>query len=161
MPDVKIGDMGLSKRKLESFVSGNMRGTLPWMAPELLPTLDGAPSGKVNEKIDVYSFGVCLWEIWTNGSEPYPNLESSQLMYGLMSNTLHLDMSCQPDPDWVDLINWCMARDPAERPSFTDIAWKLEDMLQKWSQPEERCEPCIVSAATWASSNWDNDLPMV
>ena len=36
-PVVKIADMGLSKRKASTFVSGNMRGTLPWMAPELFP----------------------------------------------------------------------------------------------------------------------------
>lgn len=29
-PVVKIGDLGLSKLKKGSFVSGNMRGTLPW-----------------------------------------------------------------------------------------------------------------------------------
>ena len=36
-PTVKIGDMGLSKQKAATFLSGNMRGTLPWMAPELFP----------------------------------------------------------------------------------------------------------------------------
>ena len=30
-PVVKIGDLGLSKQKKESFISGNMRGTLPWV----------------------------------------------------------------------------------------------------------------------------------
>jgi len=30
-PIVKIGDLGLSKQKAATFVSGNMRGTLPWM----------------------------------------------------------------------------------------------------------------------------------
>lgn len=29
-PVVKIGDLGLSKQKKGSFISGNMRGTLPW-----------------------------------------------------------------------------------------------------------------------------------
>ena len=29
-PVVKIGDLGLSKRKQQTFISGNMRGTLPW-----------------------------------------------------------------------------------------------------------------------------------
>ncbi|GFR48701.1 hypothetical protein Agub_g10657, partial [Astrephomene gubernaculifera] len=38
-PVVKIGDLGLSKKKKDSFVSGNMRGTLPWMAPELFPAV--------------------------------------------------------------------------------------------------------------------------
>lgn len=37
-PVVKIADMGLSKRKAATTVSGNMRGTLPWMAPELFPS---------------------------------------------------------------------------------------------------------------------------
>jgi serine/threonine protein kinase len=35
-PVVKIGDLGLSKRKQGSFVSGNMRGTLPWCVVPLL-----------------------------------------------------------------------------------------------------------------------------
>ena len=58
-PVVKIGDMGLSKQKMTTFVSGNMRGTLPWMAPELFfgdrnsPKVDGkdSPSGLVTNKV--------------------------------------------------------------------------------------------------------------
>lgn len=38
-PVVKIADLGLSKKKAATFVSGNMRGTLPWMAPELFPSM--------------------------------------------------------------------------------------------------------------------------
>ena len=37
-PIAKIGDLGLAKLKSSTYVSGNMRGTLPWMAPELFPT---------------------------------------------------------------------------------------------------------------------------
>jgi hypothetical protein len=29
-PCMQIGDLGLSKTKKGSFISGNMRGTLPW-----------------------------------------------------------------------------------------------------------------------------------
>ena len=47
-PAVKIGDMGLSKQKAATFLSGNMRGTLPWMAPELFPIAAPArPGGQV------------------------------------------------------------------------------------------------------------------
>ncbi|KAM3761904.1 hypothetical protein ACB098_01G303400 [Castanea mollissima] len=35
-PVCKIGDLGLSKIKQRTLVSGGVRGTLPWMAPELL-----------------------------------------------------------------------------------------------------------------------------
>lgn len=40
-PVVKIGDLGLSKKKAATFVSGNMRGTLPWMV--ILPILPFRP----------------------------------------------------------------------------------------------------------------------
>lgn len=32
----QIGDFGLSKVKQRTLVSGGVRGTIPWMAPELL-----------------------------------------------------------------------------------------------------------------------------
>lgn len=44
-PLVKISDMGLSKHKAATFMSGNMRGTLPWMAPEMFPAMSATKSG--------------------------------------------------------------------------------------------------------------------
>jgi serine/threonine protein kinase len=44
---LQVGDFGLSKMKQATLVSGGMRGTLPWMAPELL-TMSGT---KVSEKV--------------------------------------------------------------------------------------------------------------
>ncbi|CAJ1958118.1 unnamed protein product [Sphenostylis stenocarpa] len=68
-PICKVGDFGLSKIKRNTLVSGGVRGTLPWMAPELL----NGSSNKVSEKVDVFSFGIVLWEILT-GEEPYANM---------------------------------------------------------------------------------------
>jgi len=68
-PICKVADFGLSKMKQATLVSGGMRGTLPWMAPELL-TMSGT---KVSEKIDVYSFGIVMWEILT-GEDPYDGM---------------------------------------------------------------------------------------
>jgi len=44
---LKVGDFGLSKIKRNTLVSGGVRGTLPWMAPELL----NGSSSKVSEKV--------------------------------------------------------------------------------------------------------------
>ena len=54
----KVCDFGLSKQRSHTYVSGlggGERGTVQWMAPEVL--LD---SEHVDEKADVYSFGVVM-----------------------------------------------------------------------------------------------------
>ena len=43
---LQVGDFGLSKIKRNTLVTGGVRGTLPWMAPELL----NGSSSKVSEK---------------------------------------------------------------------------------------------------------------
>ncbi|KAL5985533.1 hypothetical protein ACLOJK_027518 [Asimina triloba] len=64
-----VGDLGLSKAKCQTLISGGVRGTLPWMAPELL----NGSSSLVSEKVDVFSFGIVMWELLT-GEEPYADL---------------------------------------------------------------------------------------
>lgn len=133
-PVVKIGDVGLSKAKLQSFVSGNMRGTLPWMAPELFPSagdIGGSVLDRVDEMVDVYSFGVVLWEIWTLGADPYPDLDSTMLLFGLMERTLKLEKPVDCDEEWAALIEDCMQMDPARRPSFDQIATTLELLVKR------------------------------
>lgn len=48
----QVGDFGLSKIKRNTLVTGGVRGTLPWMAPELL----NGSSSKVSEKVYFKSF---------------------------------------------------------------------------------------------------------
>lgn len=48
----QIGDLGLSKVKQHTLVSGGVRGTLPWMAPELL----SGKSNMVTEKVSFNKF---------------------------------------------------------------------------------------------------------
>lgn len=44
---MQVGDFGLSRIKRNTLVSGGVRGTLPWMAPELL----NGSSNRVSEKV--------------------------------------------------------------------------------------------------------------
>lgn len=53
MPALQVGDFGLSRIKCNTLVSGGVRGTLPWMAPELL----NGRNNRVSEKVRViFSF---------------------------------------------------------------------------------------------------------
>ncbi|KAJ6428333.1 hypothetical protein OIU84_023707 [Salix udensis] len=119
----EVGDFGLSKIKRNTLVSGGVRGTLPWMAPELL---DGN-SNRVSEKVDVFSFGIAMWEILT-GEEPYANMQFGAIIGGIVSNTLRPRIPENCDAGWRKLIEECWSFDPEARPSFTEITNRLRVM---------------------------------
>lgn len=119
-PICKVGDFGLSKVKHQTLVSGGVRGTLPWMAPELL-------SGKcsmVSDKIDVFSFGIVMWELLT-GEEPYENMHCGAIIAGIVNNTLRPSIPSWCDPGWRSLMERCWSGNPAERPAFAEVASEL------------------------------------
>ncbi|XP_038981610.1 uncharacterized protein LOC103723481 isoform X2 [Phoenix dactylifera] len=122
-PICKVGDFGLSKIKRNTLVSGGVRGTLPWMAPELL----NGGSNKVSEKVDVFSFGIVMWEILT-GEEPYANMHYGAIIGGIVNNTLRPPVPANCDPEWRRLMEQCWAPDPVQRPAFTQIAGRLRAM---------------------------------
>ncbi|KAL5781493.1 hypothetical protein ACOSP7_006522 [Xanthoceras sorbifolium] len=122
-PICKVGDFGLSRIKRNTLVSGGVRGTLPWMAPELL----NGSSSRVSEKVDVFSFGIAMWEILT-GEEPYANLHCGAIIGGIVSNTLRPPIPERCDPEWKKLMEDCWSFDPASRPSFTEITDRLRVM---------------------------------
>ncbi|KAK9275174.1 hypothetical protein L1049_022435 [Liquidambar formosana] len=122
-PVCKIGDLGLSKVKQHTLVSGGVRGTLPWMAPELL----SGKSNMVTEKIDIYSFGIVMWELLT-GDEPYADMHCASIIGGIVNNTLRPQVPTWCDPEWKSLMESCWSCDPAERPSFSEISQRLRNM---------------------------------
>lgn len=135
-PICKVGDFGLSKIKRNTLVTGGVRGTLPWMAPELL----NGSSSKVSEKVDVFSFGIVLWEILT-GEEPYANMHYGAIIGGIVNNTLRPFVPNNCDPEWRLLMEQCWAPDPIVRPSFTEIARRLRVMsaaCQTKSHPQNQ-----------------------
>ncbi|KAK4785613.1 hypothetical protein SAY86_002302 [Trapa natans] len=70
---LKIADFGVAR--IEASNPHDMTGetgTLGYMAPEVL---NGSP---YNRKCDVYSFGICLWEIYCCDM-PYPDLSFSEV----------------------------------------------------------------------------------
>ncbi|URD83365.1 Protein kinase domain containing protein [Musa troglodytarum] len=120
---IQVGDFGLSKIRRNTLVSGGVRGTLPWMAPELL----NGSSNKVSEKVDVFSFGIVMWEILT-GEEPYANMHYGAIIGGIVNNTLRPPVPATCDPEWRRLMEQCWAPDPSQRPSFSQIAGHLRAM---------------------------------
>ena len=62
---IKISDFGTSKTwGGERSTCMSFAGTVAWMAPEVIR------NEPCNEKVDIWSFGVCLWEL-LNCEVPY------------------------------------------------------------------------------------------
>ncbi|KIY99382.1 hypothetical protein MNEG_8576 [Monoraphidium neglectum] len=122
VPTVKVADFGLSKHKLNSYVSScrDLRGTLPYMAPELV-----ADPERVSEKADVWSMGVVMWEMLMR-EMPYQDLTPQQILMGLMCGNLHLDVPSWCDAEWRGLLEACLEPNPGNRPSMKELARQLE-----------------------------------
>ncbi|KFK28870.1 hypothetical protein AALP_AA7G059100 [Arabis alpina] len=123
--NVKVGDFGLSTWKNATFLSSRSgKGTPQWMAPEVLRS---EPS---NEKSDVFSFGVILWELMTT-LIPWDGLNSIQVVgiVGFMDRRLDLPEGL--NPRIASIIQDCWQTDPAKRPSFEELITRMMSLFRK------------------------------
>ncbi|KAL9334894.1 hypothetical protein Peur_072075 [Populus x canadensis] len=121
---VKVCDFGLSRIKNSTFLSSrSTAGTAEWMAPEVLRN---EPS---DEKCDVYSFGVILWELSTL-QQPWGGMNPMQVVGAVGFQHRSLDIPNDMDPAIADIIRKCWQTDPRLRPTFAEIMAALK-LLQK------------------------------
>ncbi|URE21643.1 Protein kinase domain containing protein [Musa troglodytarum] len=121
---VKVCDFGLSRLKHHTFLSSkSTSGTPEWMAPEVLRN---EPS---NEKCDVYSFGVILWELATL-RKPWGGMNSMQVVGAVGFQNRRLDIPKEVDPVVAQIITDCWESEPNKRPSFAQLLLPLRQ-LQK------------------------------
>ncbi|XP_076952459.1 putative serine/threonine-protein kinase SIS8 isoform X2 [Bidens hawaiensis] len=119
---VKVCDFGMSRMKHHTFLSSkSTAGTPEWMAPEVLRN---EPS---NEKCDVYSFGVILWELATLRI-PWTEMNSMQVVGAVGFKFRHLDIPEHVDPVAAQIITDRWHLEPQCRPSFKEIISRLRSL---------------------------------
>uniref|UniRef100_A0ACD5ZEN3 Uncharacterized protein n=1 Tax=Avena sativa TaxID=4498 RepID=A0ACD5ZEN3_AVESA len=124
---VKVADFGLSRLKLETFLTTKTgKGTPQWMAPEVLRS---EPS---NEKSDVFSYGVVLWELVTQ-KVPWGTLNSMQVIGAVGFMDHRLEIPSDTDPEWASMITSCWDSDPRCRPSFQELLERLQGLQKKYA----------------------------
>ncbi|XP_052170538.1 probable serine/threonine-protein kinase SIS8 [Diospyros lotus] len=125
---VKVCDFGLSRLKHHTFLSSqSTAGTPEWMAPEVLR------NEPANEKCDVYSFGVILWELATL-RVPWSGMNSMQVVGAVGFQNRHLAIPENIDPTAAQIITDCWHPDPESRPSFGELISRLR-RLQHLQRP--------------------------
>ncbi|KAL1316968.1 hypothetical protein HN51_069083 [Arachis hypogaea] len=117
---LKIADFGVAR--VEALNPSDMTGetgTLGYMAPEVL---DGKP---YNRRCDVYSFGICLWEIYCCDM-PYPNLSFADISSAVVRQNLRPDIPrCCPS-GMANIMKRCWDANPNKRPEMKDVVTMLE-----------------------------------
>lgn len=117
---VKIADFGVAR--VEASNPNDMTGetgTLGYMAPEVL---NGNP---YNRKCDVYSFGICLWEIYCCDM-PYPDLSFSEITSAVVRQNLRPEVPrCCPS-SLANVMKKCWDASPDKRPEMDEVVSMLE-----------------------------------
>uniref|UniRef100_A0A674NNS5 Mitogen-activated protein kinase kinase kinase 12 n=1 Tax=Takifugu rubripes TaxID=31033 RepID=A0A674NNS5_TAKRU len=116
---VKISDFGTSKELSDKSTKMSFAGTVAWMAPEVIR------NEPVSEKVDIWSFGVVLWEMLT-GEVPYKDVDSSAIIWGVGNNSLHLPVPESCPDSFKLLLRQCWNCKPRNRPSFRQILLHLD-----------------------------------
>ena len=158
---MKIGDFGMAcivapgQPSVEEFVKTTpdevfeLVGTMQYTAPELINRSLRSRSSdvdllEISKKVDVYSFGVTLWEILER-RRPFEGLDALAIQ-GMWLNapyTAHRTANFPKlniptdarDPiklkvyrSLSDLIDDCLRLDAAQRPSFKDVLTRLKEI---------------------------------
>ena len=117
--NAKVTDFGLSRRKKKDDTSTNMTacGTPAWTAPEIIKCLE------YTEKVDVYSFGILMWELLTR-EEPYvrdKDLKGIQIAYAAAEQGLRPKIPPFTPEGYSQLMQQCWAQNPDARPEFNEV----------------------------------------
>lgn len=115
---LKISDFGLSR--VGPYINSKTKKLpLRWMSIEAIE------DHFYNNKSDVWSFGIVLWEIGSLGAIPYDNTPDALILHDLLIGK-RLEKPAICTNDLYELMLKCWAHDPDLRPSFAELVEQLD-----------------------------------
>ena len=151
---LKLFDFGLvacvKKRTLctEAYkMTGNV-GTLAYMAPEV------ALSQPYSEKVDIYSFGMILWQM-TSGVAPFAEMSKFELMMKVVKNGNRPHIRSGLPLPLTRLIERCWDSNPSVRPDFACI----QELLLRAKEMVARREAAVGPSNNNNNNTNNNNSP--
>uniref|UniRef100_A0A673KGI8 receptor protein-tyrosine kinase n=1 Tax=Sinocyclocheilus rhinocerous TaxID=307959 RepID=A0A673KGI8_9TELE len=161
----KICDFGLARDIMHdnNYISkGSTFLPLKWMAPEsifhnLYTTLS-----------DVWSYGILLWEIFTLGGTPYPDLPMNELFYSALKRGYRMAKPSYASDDIYEVMRKCWDEKFEKRPEFSFLVHTMGNMLsdgykKKYSQVSDSFlksdHPAVARVKPRVPSPFPNAFP--
>ncbi|XP_034436885.1 platelet-derived growth factor receptor beta [Hippoglossus hippoglossus] len=125
---VKVCDFGLARDPMKDqdyIARGNSFLPLKWMSPEsIFQSIYSCQS-------DVWSYGVLLWEIFSLGESPYPDLPVTREFYSALKRGHRMSRPEHAPHHIFQLMTRCWEVEPQLRPSFSSLIVSVGSLLSE------------------------------
>ncbi|XP_057176172.1 tyrosine-protein kinase Tec [Triplophysa rosa] len=122
---VKVSDFGMARYVLDDQYTSSSGAKFPvkWSPPEVFNFC------KYSSKSDVWSFGVLMWEVFTEGKMPFEHNSNHEVVMMVMQGH-RLYRPRKTSPHIYGIMQMCWMERADERPKFSQISEKISDALE-------------------------------
>ncbi|GBF90788.1 hypothetical protein Rsub_03089 [Raphidocelis subcapitata] len=120
----KLADFGLCRILSDDVINHSGAGTVDHLAPEML-----YPGTRVTSAVDVYAFGITLYEIYT-GRAPYPGLSAEATAAAVRGGARPTFPPGAP-ASFAQLASACWTDSAEARPAFGEVVAALRRMAAR------------------------------
>ncbi|GFR39804.1 hypothetical protein Agub_g292 [Astrephomene gubernaculifera] len=128
---VKLADFGFVINLTETADDGTpialvdqACGTVTHMAPECMPG-----KAKIDASVDIYSFGILMWELVSGGDRPFPTVHPDKIPRLVYKGARPSFAENVPLP-YQTLAKMCWRTNPARRPRAAELVSSIASQLQ-------------------------------
>ncbi|XP_078100391.1 tyrosine-protein kinase Tec isoform X1 [Sander vitreus] len=127
---VKVSDFGMARYVLDDQYTSSSGAKFPvkWSPPEVFNFC------KYSSKSDVWSFGVLMWEVFTEGRMPFEQSQNHEVVT-LVTKGHRLYRPKMATPAIYDIMQITWHERPEERPSFAQLCLMISDALEGDTPP--------------------------